>query len=107
MRRDSYATGASAIFMVYGRLPLAVVVGTALAGGPDLMRCPPHFRFSFLKGMVMAARFQVLLTRVRQGDPVVPVRDERTCPEVVCEAFVTETAEQAQAMFRSLCALGS
>ena len=25
----------------------------------------------------------------------------------MCEAFVTETAEQAQAMFRSLCALGS
>lgn len=57
--------------------------------------------------MVMAARFQVLLTQVRRCDVGQPDRDERTRPEVVCDAFVTETAEQAQAMFRSLRALRS
>jgi len=55
----------------------------------------------------MAARFQVLLTQVRHVDVIHSFRDERICPELVLEAFATETAEQAICLFGSLCALGS
>jgi hypothetical protein len=57
--------------------------------------------------MVMAARFQVLLTQVRTVDADYPFRDERICPELVLEAFTAETAEQAKILFGSLCGLGS
>ncbi|WP_117211664.1 hypothetical protein [Allorhizocola rhizosphaerae] len=55
----------------------------------------------------MAARFQVLLTQVRHVGAGRMFRDERTCPELVLDAYTAETAQQAEALFRALCALGS